>query len=189
MGKDNRQSRHEFTLVLAGVHSETAELEDLLFAAQCDDALIHFRNSTVYLDFSREAPTLEGAVISAIQSIESGVPGATVVSVLPDDFVSEAEIARRLHKGRQTISLWVRGERRKSNEPFPGPISNLSDKSPLWSWYEVAQWLLQNHIIADSGLVESALLMDQFNAVLRERDPTVQNYRKRLLVKLQKRAA
>ena len=119
---------YEFTLVLDGVDDQTEGLEDQLFDAGCDDALINFRNGTVYLDFNREASSVEDAVISAIKDVENSTLVVKVISILPDDQVSAAEIAKRLNKSRQIVSLWVKRERRQGL-PFPNPISKLTDTS------------------------------------------------------------
>src|SRR4051812_26849095 len=99
---------YEFTLVLDGIDDETEKLEDQLFEAGCDDALINFRYRTVYLDFSREAKSLEDAVISAIKAIENSKLNVKVSHILPDELVNEADIAKRLDKSRQLVSLWVK---------------------------------------------------------------------------------
>lgn len=174
----------EFTLVLDRVDDQTAHLEDQLFDAGCDDALINFRSGTVYLDFNRQASSLEEAVISAIKNVESNPLSAKVISILPDDLVSESEIAARINKSRQTVSLWVKRERRQ-NDPFPNPVFRLSDKSPLWRWYDVTKWLFQQNLIEDKELVESAMFIENINAVLGERDQTIKKYRHQILNKLQ----
>ena len=87
---------YEFTLVLDGVDDQTVGLEDQLFEAGFDDALINFRNGTVYLDFSRESTSIDDAVISAIKSIENSKLGVRVISILSDDIVNELEIAKML---------------------------------------------------------------------------------------------
>lgn len=173
----------EFTLVLDTVDDRTENLEDHLFDAGCDDALINFRNGTVYLDFQRAGRSLEDTVISAINHIEGSRLNARVISILPDNLVSESEIAARLNKPRQTISLWVKKERRK-NTHFPNPVSRLSDKSPLWRWHEVVQWLFQQKIIKDSHIVDSAKFIENINAVLGARDQKIQEYRHHILNKL-----
>lgn len=179
---DNKSHTHEFTLVLDRVNDKTEKLEDHLFEAGCDDALINFRSGTVYLDFNRDALSFENAVISAIQEVESSPLGAKVISILPDDFVSESEIAKRLGRSRQTVSLWVKRERR---EFFPNPISKLSDKSPLWRWHDVVKWLHDQNLIKDEQLLESALFLGNINAILSERDPEIREYRHRILDKLE----
>ena len=57
---------YQFTLVLDGVDEKTSGLEDALFEAGCDDALINYKNGVVYLDFDREGEDLERIIISAI---------------------------------------------------------------------------------------------------------------------------
>ena len=69
---------YQFTLVLDGVDEKTPDLEDALFEAGCDDALINYKNGTVYLDFDREGEELECTIISAIKDIESANVGATI---------------------------------------------------------------------------------------------------------------
>lgn len=91
----------EFTLVLKHVKETTPFLEDNLYEAGCDDALIQYRNGAVYLDFDREATSLEDAVISAIKDVKSAPLFAEVASVTPENLVTEAEIAKRLNKSRQ----------------------------------------------------------------------------------------
>jgi hypothetical protein len=133
------QNTYQFMLVLKNVDENTPNLEDSLFEVGCDDALINFRNGTVYLDFDRKAASLEKAVMSAIKNVESSSVGAKVASVAPDNLVTESDVAKRLQVERQTVSLWIKGERKKSI-PFPKPILKLSSKSPFWKWREVVEW-------------------------------------------------
>lgn len=56
--------KFRFTFILKNVKENTPNLEDSLFEANCEDALINFRNGTVYFDFDREASSLEDAVMS-----------------------------------------------------------------------------------------------------------------------------
>ena len=175
--------QHEFTLVLGGVDDLSEGLDDQLYNAGCDDALINFRNGTVYIDFNREDASIEEAVITAIKQIESIPARARVISILPDDFVSESEIARRLNQNKQTVSLWVKRERRQKL-PFPNPILKLSEKSPLWRWHEVINWLHQQELLQDKSLVESAKFISHINAVLGERDPHIKKYRHDILNRL-----
>ena len=180
--KKNLQS-YSFTLVLKNVNQQTPHLEDSLYESGCDDALINFRDNTVYLDFDREADSLENAVISAIQSVESSTVGAEVTAVTPEDLVSESDIAKRLNKKRQMVSLWVKGERRASH-PFPHPVMKLADRSPFWRWYEIAQWLYDNKLLAKKEEVENAHFLMHLNAALEERDPNITRYRQHLLHRL-----
>lgn len=173
------QSTFQFTLVLKNVPEDIDNLEDSLFEAGCDDALINFRNGAVYLDFDREESSLEEAVISAIKNIQS--IDAEVASVAPDNLVTESEIAKRLEVTRQTVSLWIKGERRKS---FPHPVMRLSEKSPLWKWDDVTEWLYANKIIDNKTIVDNAIFFANINAALEERDGRKREIRHSLLEKV-----
>ncbi len=176
------QKTYKFILVLKNVDDNTPNLEDSLFEVGCDDALINFRNGTVYLDFDRTASSLEEAVMSAIKDVESSSVGAVVANVAPEDLVTESEIAKRLQIGRQAVSLWIKGERRKI-KPFPKPIMKLSDKSPFWKWREVIEWLYESNYIKEKEQVENALFLETVNLILEERDEIIRRNRQGLLKK------
>src|SRR3990167_1865884 len=176
---------YQFTLVLKNINSAISNLEDSLYEAGCDDALINFRNGTVYLDFDRKASSLEQAVLSAIKNVESASINATVSAVAPENWVTESEVAKRLEIKRQAVSLWVKGERRKA---FPKPVMKLADKSPLWKWHEITEWLYRNKLIREKELVTNAAFLENVNAVLEERDIKTRKYRHGLLKKLESRA-
>lgn len=177
------QTNYHFTLVLSGVDEDTPGLEDKLYDANCDDALVNFRNSAVYLDFDRASTSFEDAVIEAIKDAESAKLQVTVINVAPDNLVSEAEIAKRLALKRQAVSLWVKGVRRNQN-PFPKPVMKLTEKSPLWKWSEVAQWLQKNNQLEDPQIVDDALFIENINAALEERDAKIRKSRTAILKKL-----
>jgi transcriptional regulator with XRE-family HTH domain len=159
----------QFSLILKNVDDKTSGLEDSLYESGCDDALINFRNGTVYLDFDREASSLKQAVLKAILDVESASIGAIVASVCPENLVTESDIAKRVNVNRQTVSLWINGSRRKS-KPFPKPIMKLADRSPFWNWNEVASWLYGNKIITDETEVENATILNIINMALINRD-------------------
>jgi hypothetical protein len=80
---------YRFSLILRNVDENTQDLEDSLYESGCEDALINSRNGRVYLDFDREAASLEEAIITAIRNVESASIGAVVASVSPKDLVTE----------------------------------------------------------------------------------------------------
>lgn len=174
---------YQFSLVLKNVHEQTPDLEDSLFESGCDDALINFRSGAVYLDFDREAHSLEQAVLNAIHDVESASIEAKVCSVSPEDWVTESEVAKRLEIKRQTVSLWTKGARRKS---FPKPFMKLDDKSPLWKWREITEWLFNHKIIKEKEVVLNATFLENVNAALEERDSKIRSYRQGLLTKLER---
>ncbi len=177
-----KMKTHSFTLVLKDVHEHTPNLEDSLYEAGCDDALIHFRHGAVYLDFDRKAVSLEEAVISAIREVKSASVDAHVLSVAPENLVTESEIAKRLNKSRQLVSLWIKGERRQS---FPHPVMRLAHKSALWKWSEVATWAYQCKMIDNKELLDNALFLEHIHAVLEECDKKTRDIRHGLLRKIE----
>lgn len=174
---------YEFTLILNGADDTTAKLEDSLYEAGCDDVLINFKNGTVYLDFTRQAHSLNEAVILAIKQVESMPLDVKVISVAPENLVSESDIARRLHLKKQTISLWAKGLRRK-NLCFPKPVMKLSEASPLWRWHEIVDWSLKNNVITEPEAWNEAIFIENINLVLEERSVPEKSLRDSLIASL-----
>lgn len=167
---------YEFTLVLKNINDTTPNLEDSLYEAGCDDALINFREGTVYLDFHRQSISFKEAVIKAIKEVESSSVNAVVAYVTPEDWVTESDIAKRLHCSRQRVSLWCKDKRRKA---FPKPLMKLSTPSPYWKWREIVEWLCQNNLIEKTEL-EKAIFLENINSVLEERNPKIKASRQAL---------
>lgn len=64
-----------FTLVYCGPTELTQELEDAIFEAGCNDALLGIIDGQMILDFNRKAPSLREALPSAIDDVErTGLP-------------------------------------------------------------------------------------------------------------------
>lgn len=171
----------QFTLILKNVDENTPQLEDHLYEAGCDDALINYRGGAVFLDFDREADSFEEAVISAIKNVKSSLVDAEIARIGPENLVTESEIAKKLNKSRQAISLWIQGARRKS---FPHPVMRLDEKSPLWKWDEVVQWLCSNEIVDDKELLSNAKFISNINAALEECDKDTRETRHALLERI-----
>jgi hypothetical protein len=127
-------TEHNFTLVIDG--DVEAHLDEL-FDAGCDDTTFGTVDGVQYADFDREAETLSSAIASAITAVES-VGGLRVLRIEPDDLVTRAEIAKRLHRTRESIRLLAAGRRRTGS--FPAPASRIRQKTRLWRWSEVAAW-------------------------------------------------
>lgn len=74
---------HSFAVVIEGADLTSAASvdADALFEAGCDDALLISSNGVQQAVFDREAPTFADAVASAIDAIETSIPGARVVAV------------------------------------------------------------------------------------------------------------
>jgi hypothetical protein len=165
--KESLMSLFNFTLTLSGVTSDTAGLEDALFAAGCDDALICFYGTAVYLEFDRYEENLTQAVISAISDIESSGIGARVESV-DSTLLGLSDIAELTGLTRQAIALLKDGAR--GSRQFPGPVQRVKGNSPLWRWRTVVDWLAsEGRIPADSPLISNARVLDNLNLALQLR--------------------
>ena len=72
---------YNFILVLSGLSESNDSIEDALFETGCDDALLIFRDDIPYLEFDRQATSLEKAISSAIFDVKSAAIGAKVLRV------------------------------------------------------------------------------------------------------------
>lgn len=153
---------HTFTLLLVNEHELTTDLEDALFEAGCDDGMLFSKNQVVYIEFDRDADSLEEAVVSAINDVESA--GFQVARVEPSDLVTSAEISRRANRSRQSVAQIIKGKRGKGG--FPIPVAGVTSKTSVWSWAEVSNWLLKEEKIDDLFLIKKAEVIRDVNETL-----------------------
>ena len=183
--KQGAQREYDFTLLLDGIAEISAEVENALFEAGCDDATINIRFGRVYLMFTREAASIKDAVISAIRDVRGAKTNAKILRVDTCDLVTQAEIARRMGRTRQLVNQYVTGTRGPGS--FPAPACNVSDSGPMWYWREVAQWLWQGDLVEEHVLREARELA-VINGVLdleyqRQLDPDLTNEIMRVLAR------
>ncbi len=181
----NNISGYHFVLVLSGVTENTESLEDILFEAQCDDALIFYKNNTVYLEFDRDATNFESAIFSAIQAVEDTDIGIKVQRIEPDMIVNLSDIAKRTNLSRQLVSMLVSGER--GDGTFPPPISKVTSPNPLWNWSSVAKWMFEHNKL-DEEIVKQACFIEDINGALELRNQETTQRRQQLLKKLESAA-
>ncbi|MEX6158233.1 helix-turn-helix transcriptional regulator [Providencia manganoxydans] len=156
---------YNFTLMLSGVNIDTPRLEDALYESGCSDALVCFYGKSVYLEFDREAQSLDKAIESAIDNIEMAGIGAKVNSV-DSALVGLSDIAELTHLSRQAIAMLKDGTR--GSRDFPSPIQRIKGQSPLWDWAEVANWLLKSgRLDSHTELVSNAQVLSKWNLALR----------------------
>ncbi len=170
---------YEFKLVLANVDTIDQTLEDALFEAGCDDALLVCKNGVVYLEFDREAESLEDAILSAIHNVE--LANFRVKRVAPEDYANAAEIARRTGFSREYIRKLINGE--KGPGGFPTAIASFGNTF-LWQWEDVVTWLEQ-HGIVETSLTKNAQLLSVINDLLKLRQHLQEN--SSLVFRLRKR--
>jgi hypothetical protein len=148
--RNDRACEHEFVLTLSGVTDLNPRITDALFEAGCDDATLSIRRGRAYLEFTREAPSLREAILSAIRDVSRANIGASVLSVDVCNLVSQSDIARRIGRTRQQVGQYIASTRGPGN--FPPPVFEITSKHPLWSWCQVSQWLYENAIVGEDVL-------------------------------------
>lgn len=155
---------YEFTLLLYGISDLTEEVENALFEAGCSDATLSIQYGACCLEFCRESSSLLEAIMSAISNIHlAKLKGVYVLQVDECNLVTQAEIARRIDRSRQTISYYISGKRGPGG--FPPPVCHITDESPLWRWCEVSYWLAANDMIPP-GEREEAEVVAAINGAL-----------------------
>lgn len=146
---------------------------DALFEAGCSDALLAYYNNSVFLEFNRQAPSYEQAVMSAIRDIESAKIGAIIVSRDAGEYVVITDIAELSSLSKQVISNYNKGIRGRGE--FPCPVQRIQSKTPLWKWSQVAEWLLEEGKGVDAELVNNALITESINMALSLRQQEMQS--------------
>jgi hypothetical protein len=129
-------ARHEFILKLN--RPVTDEEIDALYEAGCSDASVETGPVGALVDFSREAPTLPLALVSAVRDIEK-VVGLRAVGVACDSMVTQVVIAERVGVSREAVRLWATGQRGPGG--FPPPVLVTAGGEQIWDWQQVATWL------------------------------------------------
>lgn len=163
MKRPTKESPHEFTLALAGLSDLTPKVADALYEAGCDDATITVRGGRMFLAFTRPAPSLKDAILSAMRDVRRARTGATVRRVDHRSLVTPAEIARKLGRSRQLVHQYMTGARGPGG--FPGPACVVGKGAPQWSWSEVAAWL-HGHGLLSADEFRAAEEIDAINAAL-----------------------
>jgi hypothetical protein len=163
MNASRCECEHEFTLVLAGISELTQNVVDALFEAGCDDATIASRSGRIVATFSRTAPSLKDAILTAIRCVRKANVGADVLRVDSCNLVTQADIARNIGRSRQLVHQYWTGARGPGG--FPPPACELCDGTSLWLWCEVAFWLWEHDMIKEDVL-RNAQQVEAINSVL-----------------------
>lgn len=130
---------YHFTIIVRDADAFDDELDDKLFVAGCDDALVCRMDDVVYLEFDREASCAKSAIDSAFDNLNQA---GFYDLVLQETGVSSlAEMAKRIGVSRTTLSNYAHAKRGGGN--FPKPVYGVLSGSALYAWHEVADWLYQ----------------------------------------------
>lgn len=128
---------YTFTLKyqLAEQDADPDELVERLGAAGCDDALVGMGlPGRIALEFVREAPSAEAALVGALSDVKRAIPTARLIEAAPD-FVGLTDIADIVGVTRQNMrKLMV-----SYAASFPAPVHEGS--TSLWHLAEVMAWL------------------------------------------------
>ena len=135
---------YHFTIVIRDARADMPGLEDSLFNAGCDDALVCSHNQTVYLEFDREADSAATAIRSALDNIRAA--GFSKLVIQEAGVSTLAEMAARAGVTRAALSLYAKNKRGDGH--FPTPMYGVAAGSALYSWPEVAEWLYKHGTLA-----------------------------------------
>ena len=73
-------SSHQFILIVEGLDLQSDTVVAALFDAGCDDAIVGRTDGIQYLDFDRDGPNPETAILSAIADVER-LPDVEVIRI------------------------------------------------------------------------------------------------------------
>lgn len=137
------------------------------------DSTASERNQRTYVGFDRDAPDFASAVVSAIEDVERALPGVGVLVLEPEDLVTQADVAQRQGRSRESISQLVRGERGPGS--FPRPRYVVADRG-LWRWRDVESWF--DVYEGRQPQTHHDAFIDAVNAVLavRHSQPTLESH-------------
>lgn len=152
----NCEREYDFALIADGVSELSEAVADKLFESGCDDATVSMQYGLLYLEFSRSAPSLQDAIISAIKNVTDAGIGARVIRVDDCNLVTQAEIARRIDRTRQMVFQYITGERGPGG--FPPPACYLTGRQPLWQWCAVSYWLFTNNLLREEDCRHAAVV-------------------------------
>ena len=110
---------YHFTLIVDGPDLQDDTRIEALFKEGCDDAVAGSVDGIQYVDFDREGPSLDRAVMTAVADVER-LEGVQVVRIADAGLASMADIAQRVGRTRgrrSTACQWGEGPGRI---PFAG---------------------------------------------------------------------
>jgi hypothetical protein len=115
------------------------------------------------VELDRCAPSLSGALTTALAELLRALPHATVLRVEGNDLATMADIAKRTGRSPESIRLLVNGQRGPGG--FPPAAGRLDARIRVWRWTDVARWFEDALREALPGAADSAFLQ-AFNDAL-----------------------
>jgi hypothetical protein len=154
--------QYNFTLRFAlGDHDADPNLfVASLLAEGCDDALIGVgRLGRIALEFTRDAPSADEAILSALADVQCAIPNAKLVEATPD-LVGLTDIANLLGFSRQYMRKLVV----EKGAGFPLPVHE--GKPAIWHLATVLSWFADRKTREfDAALMDIARVNMQCNLI------------------------
>lgn len=125
------------------------ELASKLHEIGPGDLGLSLQGGAVIVDVWRDdCASPKDALLKSIEELRS--LGLRAVRIGPDDFVTAAELAERLHRTPASIAQLIKGDRGRGS--FPPPVVMHARKSRVYSYVKVLQWTLET----STDLIEHA---------------------------------
>ena len=147
----------ELKFSLPSPDADPEQFLNALYEAGCDDALVGLgQNGRMALSFTREAPTAQDAVTSAVADVTKAIPCAKLIEATPD-YVGVTDIAGLVGCSRQNI-------RKIMIENSQAPMPVHSGTTAIWHLAKVLDWLKHGgRFNIEERLVEVSLVNMKIN--------------------------
>lgn len=161
---------YEFTLNIGNISifndEDLLNVSTALYDGACVGSFVSSIDEAMYIEFEREAESLESAIIQAIKDVESTKNYSLVVTSVEGDFVSLGEAAKAIGISKSTLSKYKKGT--FGGGGFPSPARKIAKKDPLWRLWDIAIWLHAKGKISESILI-TAKTISLVNSALEAR--------------------
>ncbi len=127
--------KYNFILVLEGISNQDTNIADILYESGCDDATLSMRDQVAYLEFDRKSNSLQDAIVSALRNVLDADITVRINAIDPGDYVTSAEIARRIDKSRQYVQKLKTGK--YGSNIFPAPIAGLDSGNLIYGLSQI----------------------------------------------------
>ncbi|MGO1463312.1 MAG: DNA-binding protein [Marinobacter sp.] len=134
----------DFSLTFAIPEIALDKIEERLFEAGCDDAIIGLgQKGRLALNFTRETVSAETAILSALRDVKQALPQTRLIEAAPD-LVGISDMARLLDFSRQNMRKLIQTHLAS----FPLPLHEGT--SAIWHLADVLVWFSdkQNRFIS-----------------------------------------
>lgn len=147
----------ELKFSLPSPDADPEQFVNALYEAGCDDATVGLGlKGRVALSFTREAPSAQDAVASAIANVAKAIPGAKLIEATPD-YVGVTDIAGFVGCSRQNI-------RKILIESSSAPTPVHSGTTVIWHLANVLDWLKhKGSFKIEDRLIEMSFVTMKFN--------------------------